>query len=295
MKIEILDGDVTKVFICSDSHYGHTNIVRGVTTWKTGDGQRPINSTRDFQTVEDMNELIVNNINNVVGQDDILIHVGDFSFGGFENIPKFRSRINCKTIHLCLGNHDCFDCENTEILTEDGFISFDTWKLTKPKIASYNTINNKLEYDLPITYYHNDYDGDMYYLNNRLIDLCVTPNHRLYVSRMATKDKSFKFIKIEDIPKCKTPINFKSSINNNNDDIEISDDLIKLTGWILSDGSVREGLYGVSYCIYQSEGKHMIIEELLNNLEIPYRRVVRDRKIKKIIDKDIKNCKISYE
>lgn len=88
------------------THYGHKNICRGVTDWRTKDGEIPIDSTRDFVSIDQMNDAIVNNINNLVGQDDILIHVGDFSFGGFENIRKFRERIMCNNIHLVLGNHD---------------------------------------------------------------------------------------------------------------------------------------------------------------------------------------------
>jgi calcineurin-like phosphoesterase family protein len=53
-----------------------------------------------------MNDTIVNNINNFVGSDDVLIHLGDWSFGGFENIKNFRERLICKEIHLVLGNHD---------------------------------------------------------------------------------------------------------------------------------------------------------------------------------------------
>jgi calcineurin-like phosphoesterase family protein len=53
-----------------------------------------------------MNEAIVNGINWNVGQDDILICLGDWSFGGFESIEQFRNRIVCKTVHLILGNHD---------------------------------------------------------------------------------------------------------------------------------------------------------------------------------------------
>jgi calcineurin-like phosphoesterase family protein len=95
-----------KVWITSDTHYGHKNICRGVTSWRLPDGSIPINKTRDFYTIEEMNEAIVDGINSVVGQDDVLIHLGDFSFGGFENIQKFRDRIICKEIHLILGNHD---------------------------------------------------------------------------------------------------------------------------------------------------------------------------------------------
>jgi len=95
-----------RVFISSDTHYAHKNICRGVTDWRTQDGEIPVGSTRDFDTIEQMNERLVNGINNVVGQDDTLILLGDVSFGGFENIGIFLDRLICKNIHLILGNHD---------------------------------------------------------------------------------------------------------------------------------------------------------------------------------------------
>jgi len=95
-----------KVFFVSDTHYSHKNICRGVTDWRTQDGEVPVHSTRDFNTIELMNNALVDNINSVVGQDDTLIHLGDFSFGGFENIGNFLDRLVCKNIHLVLGNHD---------------------------------------------------------------------------------------------------------------------------------------------------------------------------------------------
>jgi calcineurin-like phosphoesterase family protein len=79
----------------------HTNICRGTTRWSNADG-----FTRDFDTLDQMNDRIVNGINLVVGQDDILFHLGDWSFGGFEMIEQFRNRINCRNIHIILGNHD---------------------------------------------------------------------------------------------------------------------------------------------------------------------------------------------
>jgi calcineurin-like phosphoesterase family protein len=95
-----------KVWITSDTHFGHKNLVRGVTGWRTQDGQIPIDSTRDFQTIEKMNQQLVDNINNMVGQDDTLIMLGDVSFGGFDNIGIFLERLVCHNIHLILGNHD---------------------------------------------------------------------------------------------------------------------------------------------------------------------------------------------
>ena len=94
------------VWITSDTHYSHKNICRGVTAWRTQEGEIPISQTRDFSTIEKMNATIVNNINEYVGQDDILIHLGDWSFGGFDQIREFWDRLICKNIHLILGNHD---------------------------------------------------------------------------------------------------------------------------------------------------------------------------------------------
>ena len=53
-----------------------------------------------------MNDRIVSEINQKVGENDVLVHLGDWSFGGFESIIEFRNRINCKNIYLFLGNHD---------------------------------------------------------------------------------------------------------------------------------------------------------------------------------------------
>ena len=55
-----------KVYITSDTHYGHKNIVRGVTNWRTQDGEIPIDSVRDFETIEQMNERLIDGINNMV-------------------------------------------------------------------------------------------------------------------------------------------------------------------------------------------------------------------------------------
>lgn len=90
-----------KIFFTSDTHYGHKNICRGVSNWTGG-----LNKTRDFRTIDQMNAAIVDGINQTVGQDDILVHLGDWSFGGFESIQEFRDRIICKNIYLILGNHD---------------------------------------------------------------------------------------------------------------------------------------------------------------------------------------------
>jgi calcineurin-like phosphoesterase family protein len=111
-----------KVFITSDTHFGHKNICRGVTNWRTQDGEIPIDSTRDFQTIEQMNERLIDGINHHVGQDDTLIMLGDVSFGGFDNIGTFLERLVCHNIHLILGNHD-HHIENNRDFVKERFLS----------------------------------------------------------------------------------------------------------------------------------------------------------------------------
>jgi calcineurin-like phosphoesterase family protein len=90
-----------RLFFTSDTHYNHANICSATTKWDVNDGY-----ARQFDSLDHMNTALVDNINNKVGENDILIHLGDWSFGGFEMIEQFRSRIVCKNIHLVLGNHD---------------------------------------------------------------------------------------------------------------------------------------------------------------------------------------------
>lgn len=93
------------LWFTSDTHYSHNNICRGVSNWITSPNYDEC-MTRPFQSLEDMNKTLVDNINNVVDANDWLIHLGDWSFGGFEKIKEFRSQLNCKNIVLIIGNHD---------------------------------------------------------------------------------------------------------------------------------------------------------------------------------------------
>lgn len=94
--------DVDKLYFTSDSHYGHHNICRSTTRW-TG---ASYDSTREFNSLEDMNLRLIQAINNTVPPDGILFHNGDIAFGSDQNIPRFIKQLNVKEIHLIVGNHD---------------------------------------------------------------------------------------------------------------------------------------------------------------------------------------------
>lgn len=112
MKITLNKGQ--KLWFTSDTHFNHANICSATTTWNKESG----NNFRIFNSLDTMNDRLVAGINASVGQDDILFHLGDWSFGGFESIRQFRDRLVCKNIHLILGNHDQHIARNKDDVQE---------------------------------------------------------------------------------------------------------------------------------------------------------------------------------
>lgn len=119
-----------KLWFTSDSHFYHDNICKLC--------------NRPFETVEDMNDILIANWNSVVKPDDDIIIAGDFIHSG--NLEKIRSimyRLNGYK-WLCYGNHDyqnklerdevrklfndhCYDSMDFQVEddeVEDGFLKF---------------------------------------------------------------------------------------------------------------------------------------------------------------------------
>jgi calcineurin-like phosphoesterase family protein len=100
------------IWITSDTHAFHKNISGPeVSEWKTG--------YRDFKDQYQMTVKIAETFNKYVKEDDVLYHLGDWSFGGKDKIFKFRALLNVKTIYLCYGNHDNNIRRNVFLKTND--------------------------------------------------------------------------------------------------------------------------------------------------------------------------------
>jgi calcineurin-like phosphoesterase family protein len=84
----------------ADWHLGHNNIVRGCSRWENK------NACRDFDTLKEHDEAILDGINSCANADDTIYFLGDFSFGGKEMVAFYRNQIRCKNIHFIYGNHD---------------------------------------------------------------------------------------------------------------------------------------------------------------------------------------------
>ena len=61
---------------------------------------------RGFNSIQEHDETILNNINSIVEEDDTLYVLGDLMLGDNEaGIEKIK-RIKCQNIFIILGNHD---------------------------------------------------------------------------------------------------------------------------------------------------------------------------------------------
>lgn len=81
------------IWVTSDTHFNHFNIIKYC------------QGSRSFQTVDEMNETLINRWNSVVQPNDEVIHCGDFFMGQIKDIAPILSRLNGK-ITLIRGNHD---------------------------------------------------------------------------------------------------------------------------------------------------------------------------------------------
>lgn len=80
---------MSKVFFIADTHFGDKNIIKY--------------EGRPFNSVEEMNEALIEKWNSVVGTVDTIFVVGDFisDIDSFDVIRKLKGRIK-----LIVGNHD---------------------------------------------------------------------------------------------------------------------------------------------------------------------------------------------
>ncbi|MGI4814079.1 MAG: metallophosphoesterase [Janthinobacterium lividum] len=80
------------IFFTSDLHFNHSNILKY--------------DDRPYKTVDEMNEALIANHNAIVGKNDTVYNLGDFSMKGSPSaIADLRKRMN-GNIFLLRGNHD---------------------------------------------------------------------------------------------------------------------------------------------------------------------------------------------
>jgi ribonucleoside-triphosphate reductase len=121
------------------------------------------------------------------------------------------------------------------------------------------------------------YSGIMYNLKNRIQDQLISPNHRVVRKTFNQKVEDYVLEPIEDILKLKSSVIIPVAPKNQNKDIKIKDEQIKLMAWIISEGSIeRPGAHRCCYrvSIYQSKIKNKTkyeeIVKLLKYFKLKY-------------------------
>jgi calcineurin-like phosphoesterase family protein len=113
-----------KIWFTADTHFGHLKIPYYARRMFCLDGEeaaavdrmwREDNFRSDWRpsraSIARMDDHLIKNINDCVGKDDLLWHLGDFSFGGSKRdaariARDYRERITCRNVFLVRGNHD---------------------------------------------------------------------------------------------------------------------------------------------------------------------------------------------
>lgn len=166
----------------------------------------------------------------------------------------------------------CFQ-GNVEIYTEKGWQRFD--ELQKGiKVATINTKSLEMTYQQPYEYIEDDFNGTMYKLIGKNIDIDMTEGHNILTGvRSSNKDRSHKDYRLIPVEKLNSERSIPISCNYEGEEKNIQigrhsipEELFaKLMGYYLSEGSAKSKKHGWEVKISQS--KPLNNETIYNDLK----------------------------
>ena len=146
----------------------------------------PIQPTGNNNKVyKDSSEIFKSNIPGVIDR----VHTNIFNSDGYE---QYNVRVRMERIPVIGDKFACYD-DSHSIMTSEGWINIKDITL-EDKVGA--IIDGKLQYVNPTEVQSYDYKGDMYCVESNQINLCVTPNHRMWVR---TRDGKYKMELAQDI------------------------------------------------------------------------------------------------
>jgi len=90
---KISEEDYSNLFVTSDTHFGHNKDF--------------IYGSRGYNNPEEMNKNMIQTINDTVGENGILLHLGDFCLNtSREQYEDIMSQLKVKSIWMLWGNHN---------------------------------------------------------------------------------------------------------------------------------------------------------------------------------------------
>lgn len=207
---------------------------------------------------------------------DTLIILGDIVDGGKKTkqaVDKLL-KINQKNVAFVRGNHDCLDTK-TELLTRNGWKTYDKIDKDTDIIFSYDYKTNTGVWSKINDVIVRDHVGDMISLRCKNADMCMTPNHRVLRKRLIyykNADNKYEYKPTEYGYELAKDLwgeyEIKTSTQQKCNEFNITDDMLKLFGWLLTDSHVCKHGY---WTIYQSKQDNVkSIRNLLCRMNINF-------------------------
>jgi len=187
--------------------------------------------------------------------------------------------------HFMYGNHECLD-DKTELLTKRGWINYKDIR-KNDKVLSFNPNKEKGQWVNIDHILIKPFSGFLNRINSTVIDLLATNDHKLFVKNRLTN--KYEYVKINELSKKRYLIPVQADMDYKG--INISNDMLRLVSWILTDGSINKRGY---ISIYQSEAKAYKVRNLLNKLNISFGEYGRNRDIKEICNVALKTVQKQY-
>ena len=164
---------------------------------------------------------------------------------------------------------------SSQVLTDVGWLEIKDLDITKHKVATL-TKESHLDYVTPSGLSSYKYDGEMYSLMNKHLEMFVTKNHKLYVRR----DEEFELLTTNNVFGKKAQ--FKKWAENNHHDIfqyhakdafgniesYPMDAWLKMLGTFIADGSINKCKSSITFTISKKKKEFYI--EFLKELGVDY-------------------------
>jgi anaerobic ribonucleoside-triphosphate reductase len=142
----------------------------------------------------------------------------------------------------------CVDQE-TEVLTPTGFKNYNTLSVGDD-IYTWNDGELNIQQVKAVNVY--DHDGDMHVYSGRDTIQMVTPNHR--VLHKVNNSDEYMLSESSALIAQKTPLAYPvAMLSDNREDYDISDDMLKLCVFVITDGNLRKTCGGIRF--YKSENR----------------------------------------
>ncbi len=211
------------------------------------------------------------------------------SMSGFDSLKEcFQDRVD--SIHAIETGMSCYD-PLTEVLTNNGWKKISDVK-EEDEICTLNLNKDTIEFQKPIKIFKYKHQGKMYRLKTKRVDLLVTPNHKLLISKcdfrkpakfflkeaelLFNKSKRFKkdgswigrdieYFKLPEV-KIKHGSKFYSGTRSKNEEKFLMMKWLKFFGYWVADGWTTKG-DGGNYGTYLASKDEKVISEMRKILE----------------------------